>query len=66
MFVPGIISKQKIIAFTEQYQPPANSAVANAAPVAAPAAKPGVQKASMQKASPKPKKQDKKKATTVY
>lgn len=66
MFVPGIISKQKIIAFTEQYQPSANSAVANAAPAAAPAAKPGVQKASMQKASPKSKEQDKKKATTVY
>ncbi|MFN3716577.1 MAG: TlpA family protein disulfide reductase [Thiobacillus sp.] len=66
MFVPGIISKQKIIAFTGQYQPPANSALANAAPAATPTTKSGVQKASMRKAVPQSKAQDKKKATTIY
>lgn len=64
MFVPGIISKQKIIAFTEQYQPPATTAVAKSAPAAAPAAKSGVQNASMKK--PTANAQDKKKAVTVY
>lgn len=67
MFVPGIISKQKIIAFTEQYRSPAGTAVANAVPPVAPAAaKPSVQKASMQKTPARPAPQDKKKATTVY
>lgn len=66
MFVPGIISKQKIIAFTEQYQPTATSAVAKAAPAVVPVAKPGIQNASMNKPAPKTSVQDKKKATTVY
>lgn len=66
MFVPGIISKQKLIAFTEQYQPTATSAVAKAAPAVVPVAKPGIQNASMNKPAPKTSVQDKKKATTVY
>ncbi|OYW63574.1 MAG: hypothetical protein B7Y26_11825 [Hydrogenophilales bacterium 16-64-46] len=63
MFVPGIISKQKIVAFTEQYVPPAGTTVAGALPAAA-AAKTGVQKATLRK-SAKPD-SSKKKATTVY
>lgn len=66
MFVPGIISKQKIIAFTEQYQPPVATAVAKSSPAPVPAAKTGVQKASMKKAVPQSRVQDKKKATTLY
>ncbi len=62
MFVPGIISKQKIIAFTEQYQPTATSAVAKAAPAVVPVAKPGIQNASMNKPAPKTSVQDKKKS----
>lgn len=66
MFVPGIISKQKILAFTEQYQAPAGTAVVDAAPAANPAAQPGVQKASMKKRAVKSGVNSKKKATTVY
>jgi thiol-disulfide isomerase/thioredoxin len=81
MFVPGVVSKKKLIAFTEQYQAPAPlpgaSAVAEAAAPAAAAAavaataptKPsGVQKASLSKPATKTKAttQDKKKVTTVY
>lgn len=66
MFVPGIISKQKIIAFTEQYQPSATSVVAKSAPAAVPAAKSGVQNASIKKPTAKSSAQDKKKAVTVY
>jgi thiol-disulfide isomerase/thioredoxin len=55
MFVPGIVSKQKIIAFTDQYQQASPTAFAKteAAPaaVAPPVAKPSVQKASMRKTS---------------
>lgn len=63
MFVPGIISKHKIIAFTEQYTQANPTAFAQSeppAPVAAPAAvattpaKPGVQKAGMSKSAKVP------------
>lgn len=54
MFLPGIVSKQKLIAFTEQYQP------VNSSAVAATPAKSGVQKASMPK-TPARSAQDKKK-----
>ncbi len=66
MFVPGIISKQKIIAFTEQYQPTGATEIAqNEPPLDAVLAKPGVQKASMAKPAPA-KLQGKKKITTVF
>lgn len=69
MFVPGIVSKQKLIAFIEQYQPAASTAVGQnstpAAPIVSqPGAKSGVQNASMGKA-PKASSTDKKKVT-VY
>jgi hypothetical protein len=68
MFIPGVVSKQKLIAFTEQYQPANPTAMAQSAPPAAVAniAEPqtGVQKASMSK-SPKMNATDKKKVT-VY
>jgi thiol-disulfide isomerase/thioredoxin len=66
MFVPGIISKQKIIAFTEQYRSSdATEFAQNDTATNAPVAPTGVQKASMAK-SPAAKSQDKKKAVTVY
>ncbi len=61
MFVPGIISKQKIIAFTEQYRSSdATEFAQNDTATNAPVAPTGVQKASMAK-SPAAKSQDKKK-----
>lgn len=73
MFVPGVVSKKKLIAFTEQYQqqnptafaqsaPP--PAVAATPPAAATPAKPGVSKASMSSGAKKPA--DDKKKVTVY
>lgn len=56
MFLPGIVSRQKLIAFTEQYVPAATAVAAT--PTS------GVQKASMSKA-PARSVQDKKKVT-VY
>ena len=65
MFIPGIISKQKIIAFTEQHQQANPTAVAQNESQAIPAAvQPGVQKASMSKV-PAKNVQNKKKVT-VY
>lgn len=65
MFIPGIISKQKIIAFTEQHPLSNQTAIAQSESQAAPAAvQPGVQKASMSKA-PAKNVQNKKKVT-VY
>lgn len=66
MFVPGVISKQKMIAFTEQYHQANPTAVAKTepAPAAAPPAKPAVQKASMRKTSTKST--NNKKKVTVY
>ena len=58
MFIPGIISKMKIIAFTEQYQQ------TNPSAYAATPADPGVHKASMSK-TPAKSTQNKKKVT-VY
>jgi thiol-disulfide isomerase/thioredoxin len=64
MFVPGVISKQKMIAFTQQYQPANPTAVAKTKPdLTPPAAKPSVQKASMKKTSTK---STQKKKVTVY
>lgn len=53
MFVPGIISKQKIIAFTEQYQQANPTAVVQGAQpaVATKKADPGVKKAGMKRIS---------------
>lgn len=66
MFVPGVVSKQKIIAFTEQHAQAEPTAVATESPaaVAPPAAKPSVQKASMSKTSTQPV--DNKKKITMY
>jgi thiol-disulfide isomerase/thioredoxin len=77
MFVPGIISKQKMIAFTEQNQKsyptafakteaptPAVAKTEPPAAVAPPAANPGVQKASMSKTSTQST--PNKKKVTVY
>lgn len=69
MFIPGVVSKQKLIAFTEQYQPANPTAMAQSAPPPAALAntaepQTGVQKASMSK-SPKMSPADKKKVT-VY
>lgn len=69
MFVPGIVSKQKIIAFTDQYQQASPTAFAKteaapAAVVAPPVAKPSVQKASMRKTSTKSV--ENKKKITMY
>jgi thiol-disulfide isomerase/thioredoxin len=66
MFVPGVISKQKMIAFTQQYQTANPTAFAKTEPtpdLTPPAAKPSVQKASMKKTSTK---STKKKKVTVY
>jgi thiol-disulfide isomerase/thioredoxin len=63
MFIPGIISKQKIIAFTEQHQQANPTAVAqNESPAVPSAVQSGAQKASMSKS---PAVQNKKKVT-VY
>lgn len=54
MFIPGIVSKQKVIAFTEQYNqanPTAFAQTTPPVPVAATPAKPGVNRASMSKTS---------------
>ncbi len=58
MFVPGIISKQKILAFTEQYRQTNPTAfVQNTpAPAAASAPAPSVRKASLPKPAPGPAK----------
>lgn len=60
MFVPGVISKQKIVAFTEQYVTPSTPvAVAKAAPTAAAvgkAATSGVKNAGLPKVPPVNKK----------
>lgn len=67
MFIPGIISKQKIIAFTEQHQRSNPTAIAQNEPAAAPvAAQPGIQKASMSKAPANKDKIQNKKKVTVY
>lgn len=50
MFIPGIISKQKIIAFTEQHWSANPTVVVQNEPPAPPVVQPGVQKASMTKA----------------
>lgn len=63
MFVPGVVSKQKLIAFTESYQQPAPTAVVRSAPPAPPAtARPGVQNATINKV-PQLSEGDKKKIT---
>ncbi len=64
MFVPGIISKQKILAFTDQYQPVVTPAVAHTAP-AAPAFA-GTKKASLKERTKPASTAGKKKMTTVY
>jgi thiol-disulfide isomerase/thioredoxin len=73
MFVPGVVSKKKLIAFTEQYQQQNPTAFAQSAPppavavtppAAATPAKPGVSKASMSGGAKKPA--DDKKKVTVY
>lgn len=67
MFIPGIISKQKIVAFTEQYRPTGVTEYAQNNFIPAPPPKAGVQPASMASKKPvKAKPQDKKKATTTY
>jgi hypothetical protein len=66
MFVPGVVSKQKMIAFTQQYQSanPTSYAKTDPSPaVAPPAAPPSVQNASMKKTSTN---STQKKKVTVY
>jgi thiol-disulfide isomerase/thioredoxin len=67
MFVPGIISKQKIIAFTEQYQMPSATVVADSpTDVGAMTGKSGVQKATLRKAPQRNVQKGKKKSTSIY
>lgn len=64
MFVPGVISKQRILAFTHQWQAPPTAIAAQ--PVA-PTRRPGVQNATIQNPAARPAQtQNKKKMTTVY
>ena len=63
MFVPGVVSKQKMIAFTEQYQVTNPTAFAKSDPSPTPAPEPSVKKASMKKTSTR---STQKKKVTVY